>query len=166
MLFIFFLEVSKIQCGEPGLLNIILAPPKNMPPCKNSAIYLIYWAIYMLFIFFLEVAKIQCGARFPISLTTPIPTPYLSYLPHIIPTPFLPHTGCPTEKFTSFERQFLGPLKSLRNCSILETNLWISPFKRIMPWSYWMLIARDFRILTKYSRFLGLRAPNFYMKKM
>ena len=29
-----------------------------------------------------------------------------------------------------------------------------------------MLIARDFRILTKYSHFLGLRAPNFYMKKM
>ena len=28
-----------------------------------------------------------------------------------------------------------------------------------------MLIARDFRILTKYSRFLGLHAPNFYMKK-
>ena len=63
-------------------------------------------------------------------------------------------TGCPTKKFTSFEQQFLGPLKSLRNCSILKTNLWISPFKRIMPWSYWMLIARDSRILRKYLRFL------------
>ena len=46
----------------------------------------------MLFIFFLEVSKIQWVARFPITLTTPIPTPYLPYLPHTIPTPFLPHT--------------------------------------------------------------------------
>ena len=46
----------------------------------------------MLFIFFLEVSEIQWGARFPIPLTTPIPTLYISYLPHTIPTPFLPHT--------------------------------------------------------------------------
>ena len=46
----------------------------------------------MLFIFFLEVSENQWVARFPITLTTPIPTPYLPYLPHTIPTPFLPHT--------------------------------------------------------------------------
>ena len=92
------LEINKIHIArpifawEPGLQNIILAPTKNMPACKKSAIYLIYWANYMLFIFFLEVSKIQWVARFPITLTTPIPTPYLPYLPHTIPTPFLPHT--------------------------------------------------------------------------
>ena len=35
----------------------------------------------------------------------------------------VPYTGCPTKKFTSFEQQFLGPLKLPRNCSILKTNL-------------------------------------------
>ena len=92
------LEINKIHIArpifawEPGLLNIILKPHKNMPACKKSAIYLKYWANYILFIFFLEVSEIQWGARFPIPLTTPIPTPYLLYLPHTIPTPFLPHT--------------------------------------------------------------------------
>ena len=92
------LEIKKIPLArpifawEPGLLNMIFLSHKNMPACKKSAIYLIYWAIYMLFIFFLEVSKIQCVAWFPIPLTTPIPTQYLSYLPHTIPTPFLPHT--------------------------------------------------------------------------
>ena len=44
------LEINKIQVArhisawEPGVLNIILAPHKNMPAYKKSAIYLKYWA--------------------------------------------------------------------------------------------------------------------------
>ena len=87
------LEINKIHIArpifawEPGLLKMIFEPHKNMPSCKKSANYLKYWANSSLFIFFLEVSEIQWGARFPIHLTTPIPTPYLSYLPHTIPTP-------------------------------------------------------------------------------
>ena len=92
------LEINKIHIArpifawEPGLLNMIFEPHKNMPACKKSAIYLKYWANYMLFIFFLEVSEIQWSARFPISLPTPIPNPYLPYPPHTKPTPYLPHT--------------------------------------------------------------------------
>ena len=89
------LEINKIPIArpifawEPGLLNIMLAPHKNMPACKKSAIYLKYKASYMLFIFFLEVSEIQWSARFSIPSPTPIST---TYLPNPKPTSYLPYT--------------------------------------------------------------------------
>ena len=116
------LEINKIHIArpifawEPGLLNMILEPHKNMPSCKKSANYLKYWANSSLFIFFLEVSEIQWGARFPIHLTTPIPfitTPYHTY------TPYLPHTYPYLQKQpipTLYQTYFKVPIRQGDSC--------------------------------------------------
>ena len=77
----------------------------------------------------------------------------------------VPHTGCPTKKFTFFISTYLRPLISLRSSLVLEMNLLISSFKNTKSQFSSRLILstelnlRDIRGL----RYVDLKKVNFFV---
>ena len=71
------------------------------------------------------------------------------------------NTGCPIIKFTLLIYQFLSPLILLRDCSVQEIYVLISPFKRTMFDYSSIFTFRDMKNSIEYPHFVNFYTPNF-----
>ena len=71
------------------------------------------------------------------------------------------NTGCPMIKFIFTIHQFLRPLILLRDCSVLDIYVLISPFKRTMFECSSMFTFRDIKHSIEYPHFQSFCTPNF-----